>query len=103
MTSSSGSACAAADQDGWCSTISATWVIVNTKTRSKNSSSVATRSCGVPGSAMRREGQLRLRRAVRRVDTVEQAADRFAAVDARDRLGEQRGYRPDRQPRPIAL
>src|SRR4051812_48178112 len=100
MTASSIRAWPAARQDGWCSTTSATWVMVKTKTRSKNSSRVETRlpSASVTSGA---EGQLRLRRAVRRVDAVEQAADRLAAVDARDRLGEQRRHRADRQLRPL--
>src|SRR3954454_1442666 len=98
MTASSTRACATVRADGWCSTISATWVIVKTKTRSKNSSRVETRSSRA-GSAI--EGQLRLRRPVRGVDTVEEAADGFAAVDARDRLGEQRRDRPDGQQRPV--
>src|SRR3954452_1618387 len=98
MTASSTRACATVRADGWCSTISATWVMVKTKTRSKKSSRVETRSSPA-GSAIERE--LRLRRPVRRVHAVEEAADGFATVDAGDRLREQRRDRPHREQRPL--
>src|SRR3954447_2809786 len=98
MTASSTRACATVRADGWCSTISATWVMVKTKTRSKNSSRVETRSSRA-GSAIERE--LRLRRPVRRVHAVEEAADRLAAVDAGDGLAEQRRDGAHGEQRPL--
>src|SRR6476646_9602857 len=102
MTSNSAKACAmASTEPGRRSTISATWVIVKTKTRSKKSSSVETRSSRdvlVSGMA---ERQLRLGRPVRGIDAVEQAAGRFPAVDPVDGLGEQGSDRAHRELGPV--